>query len=557
MMSKKKIFVSAVLVIIALAIYLRFYRLSNLTSLYWEEAALAYDSYSLLKTGRDFHGNFLPIAAMESFGDYKASFYFYVLIPFIKVFGLNALSVRLPSALAGLAIVFGTAILAINLIKKEKSFKEKKFLFLITLFLTAISPWAINFSRAAWESNLATAFLIWAINLFFFWQKSTRKFYFLPLAALLFILSSYTYHANKIIAPLVAVSMSSFYLINRFKNKEKFKSFELKNILATVFLAALLFLPLLISSQTSTGQQRFKETSIFSDIKVIEYSNQKRAEYENAWWARIYYHRYLLFTKEIILNLADNFSFKYLFLTGDGNLRHNSQVTGQLYRLDFIFLILAIIYLIKKRNPYFNFILLYILIALLPSSLATDTPHSLRTLSVMPMFLILVSVGVWQSIIFFKKSRQREIIVIIIFASYLAGLLNFWQYYLTIYPQRSANSWQDGYQELMLTLAKEDDTKKTIYVSREQGRPSIYSWFFNRTNPSLVQAANTTELKDQGEFLTYHNWVFIDKNSEVQGAGIVAGSPKWIEGLNGQKTIIKEISDKSGQIIWQLVNYEQ
>jgi hypothetical protein len=555
-----KYFLALVFLFFSLAIFLRFYRLNTITSPYWEEAALGYDSYSLLETGKDHHGNSLPIAAVESFGDYKASFYFYAAIPFIKIFGLNVLAIRLPSALSGLAIVFGTAFLAINLVNflysEKKFFKEKRFLFLITLFLTTISPWAINFSRGAWESNLATAFLIWAMNFFFFYQKNTQKTYFLPLASLFFILSSYTYHANKLIAPLVAIFLALFWLIDRFKNKQKFQKNELVNIVATVALAGLMFLPLLMASRTDVGQQRFKETSIFSEIKVIEYSNQKKAEYNNVWWARIYYHRYLLFAKEIAFNLGDHFSFKYLFLSGDGNLRHNSQITGQLYHLDFIFLILAIIYLIKKRKFYSLLIFVYIFIAFLPSALTTNTPHALRTLSAMPMFIVLISIGVWQTLIYFKNPKARRLILIFLLVYYLTEVAIFWRYYSVSHPLKSANSWQDGYEELMTDLAKLNDGKKTIYISREQGRPAMYYWFFNQIDPLSVQGANKTAVKDQGEFLTYQNLVFFNKSTEIKQNGIVAAAPEFIKKLSGKKILLKEIKDKSATTIWQIVDYQ-
>lgn len=560
MLSKKKIFISLILIIASLAIYLRFYRLADLTSPYWEEVALGYDSYSLLETGKDHHRNVWPIAAIESFGDYKASFYFYATIPFIKIFGLNVFSVRLASALSGLTIVFGTAFLAINLIElvtsQKTPIKEKKLLFLTALFLASISPWAINFSRAAWESNLATALLVWAVNLFIFYQKNTKRIYFLPLSALFFILSSYTYHANKLISPLIAALLFAFYLIDKFKNKQKIKRFELINLLATFLIAALMFLPLLMTSSTPVGQQRFKETSIFSDLKVINYSNQKKAEYGNALWARIIYHRYLLFTKEILINVSDHFSFKYLFLRGDGNLRHNSQITGQLYHLDFIFLIIAIFYLIKKRKLYASFIFLYILIATLPSALTFDAPHALRTLSAMPMLLVLIVIGVWQTAIYFQKFNKQSIFLILLLIYYLAELTVFWQYYLNEYPRQSANSWQDGYQELMTNLEKLNDGKKPIYISREQGRPAMYYWFFNQTDPPLVQESNAQAIKDQGEFLTYQNLVFINENSEIKQTGIIAVSKKMSDGLIGKKTMIKEISSKQNEVVWQIFDYQ-
>jgi len=85
--------------VLILAAVLRFYHLGfNPPSPYWEEAALGYDAYSILKTGKDFHGHSWPLIAFESFGDYKPSLYFYATVPSVAIFGLNTFAVRFPSA---------------------------------------------------------------------------------------------------------------------------------------------------------------------------------------------------------------------------------------------------------------------------------------------------------------------------------------------------------------------------------------------------------------------------------------------------------------------------
>jgi len=50
-----------------------------------DEAALGYNAYSILKTGRDEHGQFLPII-FKSFGDYKPGLFIYLTIPFVAIF---------------------------------------------------------------------------------------------------------------------------------------------------------------------------------------------------------------------------------------------------------------------------------------------------------------------------------------------------------------------------------------------------------------------------------------------------------------------------------------
>src|SRR4030067_1088650 len=81
--------------IVLVAALLRFYKLgSNPPSLYWDEASLGYNAYSILKTGRDEHGEKLPIDRFIAFGDYKPPLYIYSAVGFIKAFGLNEFSVR-------------------------------------------------------------------------------------------------------------------------------------------------------------------------------------------------------------------------------------------------------------------------------------------------------------------------------------------------------------------------------------------------------------------------------------------------------------------------------
>jgi 4-amino-4-deoxy-L-arabinose transferase-like glycosyltransferase len=131
--------------IILLIIFSRFFALHlSPPSPYWEEVALAYDSYSIAQTARDHHGNFLPLTAFESFGDYKPSLYFYAAVPFIKIFGLNVFAVRLPTILASIAIIFGIAILTKNLFQRfylPKNQQAANFIYYLSLFLASISPW--------------------------------------------------------------------------------------------------------------------------------------------------------------------------------------------------------------------------------------------------------------------------------------------------------------------------------------------------------------------------------------------------------------------------------
>src|SRR3989344_5777104 len=98
-----------IVLIVLLAAILRFYQIdSNPPSLYWDEASLGYNAYSILKTARDEHGTFLPLTNFAAFGDYKPPGYIYVTVPAVWIFGLTEFAIRFPSAFFGTLTVLIT-----------------------------------------------------------------------------------------------------------------------------------------------------------------------------------------------------------------------------------------------------------------------------------------------------------------------------------------------------------------------------------------------------------------------------------------------------------------
>ena len=103
------------LIITIIAVLLRFWQLGQVPpSPDWDEAALGYNAYSILETGRDEYGTLLPVI-LRSFDDYKPGLYGYLTVPSIWLFDLNVWAVRLPSALIGSLTVVMSYFLVIEL----------------------------------------------------------------------------------------------------------------------------------------------------------------------------------------------------------------------------------------------------------------------------------------------------------------------------------------------------------------------------------------------------------------------------------------------------------
>ena len=91
------------ILILILAIFLRFFRLDYL-ELFGDEIDAGYQSYSLMETGRDYKGHFMPLYA-QSFSEWRAPMMMYFMTPFIKVLGLNEWGIRSYSAFFGVVSI--------------------------------------------------------------------------------------------------------------------------------------------------------------------------------------------------------------------------------------------------------------------------------------------------------------------------------------------------------------------------------------------------------------------------------------------------------------------
>jgi hypothetical protein len=540
-------------------------------SLYWEEVALGYDAYSILKTGKDHHGNAWPIVAFESFGDWKPSLYFYTLVPFIAAFGLEPWVVRIPSVIAGFFTVMAIGLLSFKVAKQIKLGNPRLF-GLIGLFLAAISSWAIHFSRGGWEVNLATALVTWSVVFGLFAIKKQQKkirlqFPFVLGSSVLLVLAMYAYHGTRMVSPLLGIGLF-FYWTQFFSGSFKTKLHNCMPAVLSGVLTVVLLLPILLSLQSPQVTQRFAETSVFSQLSIIEKSNAYKELAGNSFLSRILYHRYLLFGQEIAINYFDHFNFDFLFISGDLNPRHSTGYGGHLYYQDFLFLLLGIGVLLTKKKKEGWLLIFWWLIGILPAALTKTTPHALRILPVMPAVITIIALGLGQTILTLEKWASTHFskklpffgVLIVIFSGLYVGTFSiWWRHYWTIYPQRQAHEWQYGYQQMIAALQQAKQTNDLpTYITDEQGRPAMYYWFFTKTDPQEVQAEEEIAKKDQSEFITFKQIAFPNSVNEIsvnnEGA-LVASSNEGLEIFKQRGQTVEEIATIThplGEITWQV-----
>lgn len=467
--------------IIILASMVRLFYLGKVPNgFYSDEAAYGYNAYSILQTGKDEYGNFLPLA-FKSFGDYKAPLYIYFLVPFIKVFGLNEWAVRVSGGLLGI----GTTILVYFLTKKL--FKNDT-IALLSGYFTAVSPFALQFNRMAHENNLVV-FLVLLGMIFFIKALESINYIFLSFFA--FILSIYTYHDARVLVPLMLLYL---FIIHR----QYFFIYK-KRILPGIVLSFLLLLPLVSLFRNDGFWSRPKHTVFTSDPGIVLRTNEEREEdIKDSFMFPILFHNKIISNSlTYINNYTKHFSFNFLFLSGDPVQIYQTVGMGLLYLFSFPFLLYGF-YILWSKNILHKWIIWgWFLIAPIPSALTRFIPSASRTLSIQPVFAILTSIGMMSLISLIKNTRIK---IIFIIATVILASLNT-AYYLHYYyfntNIRYAKEWHYGMKEVISKVSEMQNNYSRVWFS-PNAWGYIYPLFYLKYSPEKYQQQN--HLSDLNDF---------------------------------------------------------
>ena len=504
------------IVILLVALGVRLWRWpNNPPTLYWEEVALGYDAWSIAQTGRDYHGEAWPMVAFTSFGDYKPSGYFYATAFLMRIFGPHDWVIRLPSLLAGLFIVWACGALVRRV--GDRPFGRGWRVSHLAMLIAALNPALLHVSRVGFESNLATAFFLGGVLLL--WPavsslRSRRLFATTVGGAGCLWLAFYTYHALRVVAPALGVFLF-FWRARQIAPEKKIFSRGwwrarpdwLSTVSATFFVSLLFALPFVHNLFSVTVTQRFAETSLFSNLSLIEASNQCRKLAGDTFIARFYCHRFFFFGRQIVQNFFAHFNFSYLFFSGDVNRRHSVGLFGVFFPWEIMAFAGASFCLLQRgrqRLPEKFFLLFWLIVGLLPASLTVAVPHLLRSLNVVPLLVVAVSYG-WWYLSRLCAAKWRFWLKRLIFLLYIGTSLVWQFYYHAYYRVAFSDVWQDGYQPALTALSQlmAQFPDESVYMTRHLGRPSIYYFWYQRIAPEKVQKAADTSLFDQGEFLTF------------------------------------------------------
>lgn len=468
------------ILILLLALFLRIWRLDVVPpSLFGDELDVGYQAYSILKTGKDYSGNLLPIH-FKSLAEWRTSFFPYTAVPFIAVFGVSEWGIRLPVAIFG---VLG--ILAIYLLVKEIT--KNSIIGLLSAFLLTINPWHLHFSRSGFDGPQMLT--LYTLGIYFL-LVSLRGKNTLWLSALFLGLTPWAYNTAKLFLPLTILAIIIIWKKDIFKLPKK-----------RLFLAVITFTvvttPFFIDTFFGGGTQRIQGISIFNDPTTVpqmgfDRQNDVRVRSGNNQSAtlvdKLFHNKITSYSDALINNYLQAFSTEFLFIKGDSiNLRHSSG--EELYKYQFVFIPLGIVFLLTSNidKKFKLFLFFWLLTSPIPSALTQGGgTHSVRLILMLFPLNILAAFGIYYSYSKIAKNYKSifiALVSLIIILEFIFYQHNFWIHY----PWKSEKWWHAGFKEAIATAVSEGKKYDKVIISGADEPPLIFFLSFSQYSPQDFQ----------------------------------------------------------------------
>ncbi|MBI3591370.1 MAG: hypothetical protein HY094_08360 [Candidatus Melainabacteria bacterium] len=446
------------LFILIASFFLNFYKITEFPpSGHEDDAKVAIAAYIIKKTGHDSDGRSVPYCPdvrvfyhnKDFCGEGQRGITVYTQA-FVQYFSEPGYySLRLQNALV---IFFTTiAIIAISFLLTQSLAAS---LLIGALFI--ILPWTRTFARMTSESTCicfaTTCYLLSSLYL-------TKKRGFMEILLYLTSLCTmfFAYPTGFLFAPICSILIPlTFY----------FHSKDHKNLCTKLIILGAISLCFFFFSFRNDEGFRFSLARAQDAQQLAGIASLNLNEFTSSFIKK---------ATSYAANYIAYFLPHYLFLAGDGNLRHNTRFGGELFGMLFISFYIGLIYLIEnfKSDIKLKLLLVYLLISPLPASLCVEGAldlmlglplHALRSALMLPAVTILVLFGFLQIL---KKSRT-------IFFIYLIPLVFniqlFYSDYFNEYPKRLTHIWTSdpGFPSVTkkaIEILKKHPNKRLFYHS--------------------------------------------------------------------------------------------
>lgn len=419
-----------------------------------DEASSGYDAWSLLNFGIDRNGKSWPVYLI-AWGSGQSVLYSILLIPFIKILGLNIFSMRFVMAIVGCI----SLVIMYLLLKEMKNEK----IALIGLAFFAICPWHIMKSRWGMEANLFPDLILWAVY-FLVRYLNQRQKRWLIISAIILGLSSYSYGTSYFFLPLFLIPV----LIKLIKSKKM----TILNSGIMLGIVGIIALPIIIFI--------FINTFNFNEVKIFSITIPRLV-------VNRYEEMVTIFNGGFFVGIYSNFItlIKLIIFQEDGLIWNSIGAFGIIYLTSLPFFIIGIILEFRNKERKYSFLLntWFIVSVLMTLTLSEVNINRCNILMIPLAYYSIIGIAY----VIEKLPNIKEII----FFAYVVQFILFGITYFNINFDRYY-TFSNGIQEVLEYVEDEDDVEK-IFFPYTIKEPFIHVLFY--TQPDVHEYVETVVKK--------------------------------------------------------------
>jgi len=508
--------------ILVLAALLRLWNLQGVPpSTSMDEASIGYNAYSVAKTGVDEFGDF-PFISQRGYDDWRRSFYLFLVAPFVGIFGLGPVQIRLPAVILAVLTVFAVYGIALLLFGKKAWGKQIAY---ISATLWAISPWHIYLSRIGHETNAYVSACIFGLFFFLAGEKRSMK-YLVSMG--FFTLAVVAYYAGQVFIPLFGIGLLVLFWRQIAEALSKDKNFRLLFVLVAflcLWVAAMTFSP--------SAVVRFGGTSTFKpEAHWQEYTKRQQlwndAKKRGDIVGRIINSKYLFPVEVFFEAYTSHFRPRWLFANSSAE-PFKAPGTGLLYLWQLPFIVIGILFVFLSQSITIrtkNILFLWFILAPLPGGIATGAPHAMRTYPSLFTWELFTALGIVTSLAYVKRLRPYFAFFIGIIT--LVGFVGFLGNYFGRFPHEQSKSFHYALSQAIPFVLKEKNSYKKVVFSNEDNLYQSYMLFlyYSKYDPVKYLAQGGTHSGGYAETHTIDSYEFrpIRKNEVFQKGTLYIGN---------------------------------
>ncbi|MFA7300970.1 MAG: hypothetical protein WC069_01535 [Candidatus Shapirobacteria bacterium] len=364
-----------------------------------DEAVVGYDAYSILNTGRDQYGQFLPVY-FKFFGSFTPGLFVYLETIPIKLLGLNSFSIRILSVIS--ILILG---MSLFLFLEKNKIMVGKYSSILAVFLFLITPWTFFNARIGYETTFA--FVLISIGVLLYTK---------PILAFgLISMSTYAGHTQRYLAPLF---MLLIYFVFYFRKK------SIKELYMPILLAALIQIPNFVL--------------IFTPSFWVKNNS---------------------FTTSFFAQYLSYFAPVNLFFNEDYKLQRSIPEMSVFYSWMLVPWVMGFYEIIKNnKKPIYRLILGLAILSPIPAALANTDYSTQRALPLLLPYFLIIMMGI-DRIIFRLKNK---ISIVLGFVIVLFSMLMLYRSYFIFFPSEREQVWDYGYESLSKYVLDNPDKKFVV-----------------------------------------------------------------------------------------------